>query len=290
LDQTSSRPAPHAPKRLFAKKLGWRAYALARRVKGELLGALVEIKQRVRERGTGLTPFESRYSSQHGEDGVLLEIFRRIGTGPLPFFAEFGVEGGHETNCGYLARGLGWHGLMIEGNPTSAATLAKVYADYPNVRTRCEFLTRDNIDGIFRSSGVPVGLDVLSVDVDGNDYWLWEALADFKPRVVVVEYNAALPPPMDWKMKYDEHHRWDGTMRFGASLCALYELGTRLGYSLIGTESSGVNAFFIRNDELSRSKFPALRPEQAFHLPYHGFFHRMHPYRKLVDEEPAPVD
>jgi hypothetical protein len=103
---------------------------------------------------------------------------------------------------------------------------------------------------------VPREFDLLSLDIDQNTYYAWEGLQSFRPRVVVVEYNAAIPPDVDWKVSYRADRVWDGTQNFGASLKALERLGARMGYSLVGCDLAGTNAFFVRA-ELAESRFAA---------------------------------
>jgi hypothetical protein len=107
------------------------------------------------------------------------------------------------------------------------------------------WITRENIDHLLTEYNVPRNLDLISIDLDGNDYWIWEAIEQFTPRVVVIEYNATFPPDIFWIMKYNPDHRWDGSSYFGASLKALVELGREKGYSLIGCDYTGTNAYFI---------------------------------------------
>jgi hypothetical protein len=113
---------------------------------------------------------------------------------------------------------------------------------------------------------VPKAPDLLVVDIDGNDYWvLASILSEYAPRVVVVEYNASWPPPVEWVMSYAPAHVWDGTRYFGASLTSLAKLGTAHGYSLVGCDPSGVNAFFVRDDQLG-VHFPDCREPISRHF------------------------
>jgi hypothetical protein len=135
----------------------------------------------------------------------------------------------------------------MEADRDDHARLAAKYAGVARVRTRHERLSAENIVRVLRNESVPSALDVLSIDIDGNDYWVWEALDGFAPRLVVIEYNgtlgdrAALVQPLS-----DEP--WNGTSYFGASIAALRRLGTHKGYRLVHTDSRGVNAFFVRQD------------------------------------------
>ncbi len=201
-----------------------------------------------------LTPWELRAFSQNGEDGVLAEILRRIGA-PARYFVEFGVEEGREGNCVFLADVGGWHGLFMEGDSQRYAELERKYARSDRVRTRHEMVTPDNVQTLFEQASVPDEPDVLAIDVDGADYWIWEAIADYRPRVVVIEYNSALDPGRA-VVQPREQGPWDGTDFFGASLGAIRRLGEHKGYRLVHTELSGVNAFLVRAD-LAEGRFPA---------------------------------
>lgn len=187
--------------------------------------------------------------SQNDEDGIIEEIFNRVGTTNKKF-VEFGVQNGLESNCHYLLH-KGWSGLWLEGN--------KDYVNEINIRflpviqsgkLKCinAFITRDNINFLLAEGGMVGEIDLLSVDIDGNDYYVWEAINVIRPRVVVIEYNAKFPPNYDWKMAYCEKHTWDGSDWFGASLKAFELLGRKLGYQLVGTNLRGVNAFFVREE------------------------------------------
>jgi hypothetical protein len=204
--------------------------------------------------GLQLTPYELRVFSQNGEDGVLAEILRRTGVSER-FFVEFGVESGREGNCVYLADAAGWHGLFMEADDGMHGNLERKYAGQPEVQTVQAVVTPENIEQLFRQAGVPAEPDVLSIDVDGQDYWIWEAIQSYRPRVVIVEYNSALDPRRRLVQPRDPDLPWDGTDYFGTSLGALRSLAETKGYRLVHTELSGVNAFFVRAD-LGERAFP----------------------------------
>lgn len=212
-----------------------------------------------------INQFERRITSQNGEDGIIAEVFRRIGT-TNRYFVEFGVDEGDVCNSAHLAH-TGWSGLMIEGDANNYASLANRYAAHTNVRLAHAFVTAENIVSVFKRHGVPGEFDLLSIDIDGNDYWLWRALREYRPRFVIIEYNAHYPPPRRWVMQYRAEHQWDKTTYYGASLESLNALAQELGYALIGTDRTGVNAFFVRNDQLRKCRFPALEPRLAYHAP-----------------------
>ena len=228
--------------------------------------------QRLRD----LRAYERRVSSQNGEDGILEEIFRRIGTESRTF-VEFGVETGEQCNCARLVREEGWGGLFLEADPALHARLAERYRDCPGVRCARAEVTSANIEELLAAHDVPRSFDLLSIDIDGNDYWVWAAVRRWRPRVVVIEYNAAYPPPRRWVMKESPGHRWQGTTYYGASLASLTALGREKGYALVGTNSCGVNAFFVREELATPDRF--LDPVLQYHYspPSYGPYLGSHP-------------
>jgi hypothetical protein len=224
-----------------------------------------------------LLRFHAQVSSQNGEDGIIHEIFRRIGT-TNRVFAEVGVGNGTENNTAFLLS-QGWTGFWIDGSESLAETLRA----RPDLSSSClkwlvSFVTRENIAALFDQLGVPEQFDLLSLDIDQNTYFAWEGLSRFKPRVVVVEYNGAIPPDVDWKVNYVPDRTWDRTQNFGASLKAFEKLGQEFGYSLVGCEFIGSNAFFVRS-ELTAGKFAEpFTAENHYEPPrYPLTFRRCHP-------------
>jgi hypothetical protein len=188
-----------------------------------------------------------RAFSQNDEDGILQEMFRRIGASHRTF-VEFGVQDGLQTNTRLLLY-QGWRGLWIEADERTHAKAQRSFATEiaaGQLQVHRAFVTAQNISGLIESSQLGE-LDLLSIDIDGNDYWIWEAIA-LRPRVVVIEYNAKFRPPTKWVMQYNEQHRWDYTDYHGASLESLNALGRQKGYTLVGCCLAGVNAFFVRDD------------------------------------------
>jgi hypothetical protein len=111
------------------------------------------------------------------------------------------------------------------------------------------FVRKSNINELIVKGGISGDIDLLSIDIDGNDYWIWQEIRCINPRVVVIEYNAKFPPSFAWVMEYDDDHVWQGDDEQGASLKALELLGKELGYQLVGTNVVGSNAFFVRTDQ-----------------------------------------
>jgi hypothetical protein len=188
-----------------------------------------------------------RAFSQNDEDGILQEIFRRIGTTNRTF-VEFGVQDGLQTNTRLLLY-AGWRGLWIEADRAAYARMLDSFAAEVAARQLQllnTFVTAENISGLI-DSALLGELDLLSIDIDGNDYWIWDAI-QLKPRVVVIEYNAKFRPPIKWVMQYNPKHRWNYSDYHGASLESLNALARQKGYSLVGCCLAGVNAFFVRDD------------------------------------------
>lgn len=205
--------------------------------------------------------------SQNDEDGIIQEIFRRIGTTNKKFI-EFGVQNGLESNGHYLLH-LGWKGLWLESDGDAVEDIRRRFHEPIKNGQLClrqELVTRDNINSIIEKENFSGELDLLSIDIDGNDYYVWEAISVVRPRVVVIEYNGKFPPDYSWKMNYDEKYVWHGTDEHGASLKALQELGEKLGYQLVGTNIRGVNAFFVK-EYLAKDKFYHPATAEALYNP-----------------------
>ncbi len=219
-----------------------------------------------------VTCYERRIDSQNGEDGIIEAIFSKIGT-TNKSFVEFGSGNLSECNTRYLARGR-WKGLWMDAT----------YLDRWG-RVKQERITAENIEALFVKYSVPREFDVLSIDIDGNDYWVWKAITEYHPRVVVIEYNATIPPTESKTIPYDAQWMWDGsTNYFGASLLALKTLGEQKRYVLIGCDSSGTNAFFVKRECVAdhfimRDVAALYRPPSAFG----GRGHPRDPIRTMID-------
>lgn len=229
-----------------------------------------------------LQRYALQVNSQNGEDGIIHEIFRRVETSDR-VFAEVGVGDGTENNTAFLLS-QGWNGFWIDGSDAFLRTI-KACDDLQSgcLKSSVSHVKRDNVAELFERLGVPKDLDLLSLDIDHNTFYIWEALHDFTPRVVVVEYNAAILPDVDWRAKYAEDRTWDGTQNFGASLKAFEKLGTQLGYSLVGCDFNGVNAFFVRADVVKDKFAEPFTAENHYEPPRYAYIHqRTHP-RTILD-------
>lgn len=187
--------------------------------------------------------------SQADEDGIIREILERINVGK-GFFVEFGVGDGLENNTAYLLL-KGWKGVWIEGNKKYCQKIGRKFKSQISegiLTLKNSYISRENILNLFGGLKIPYEFELLSIDIDGNDYWIWDTLINYKPKIVVIEYNATFHPECKWIMKYNPRHVWRKSNYFGASLKSLEELGTRKGYKLVGCSFSGMNAFFVRDD------------------------------------------
>jgi len=203
---------------------------------------------------------EFKIFSQNGEDGILLYIFSKIGTTNKKCI-EFGIDDGKECNTANLITNFGWKALLIEGDKKNVLA-ARSYYKKKNITNKPlivhSFVTKDNINSLILKNGFEKEIDLLSIDIDGNDYWVWEAITAASPRVVVIEYNSFFGPDRSITVTYDhlferfKKHR--SGKYYGASLRALQKLGLEKNYDLIGCDSCGVNAFFVRKD-LVQKKF-----------------------------------
>jgi hypothetical protein len=198
-----------------------------------------------------LNAFGRKCFSQADEDGITLEILRRMGNLGPGVYAEVGVGDGLENNTLVLAA-LGWKGFWVGGETLKPRLDGRATGRFVYLR---HWVTLDNLLGIF-AEGLKLvnstALDVLSLDLDGNDYYFVEALlqARHTPKLFIVEYNAKFLPPIEFKIDYDAKHEWQGDDYFGASLTSFYKLFTRFGYRLVCCNShTGSNAFFVRGDQ-----------------------------------------
>ena len=197
-----------------------------------------------------LNQFEYQVFSQNGEDGILTEIFNRIGVTDKTFI-EVGVENGLETNTTFLLL-KGWSGTWVEGNGNSVSFIKKHFA-VPlrdgQLSVEEEIVSRENAVSLLTRLHISSAPDLLSIDIDRNTYYVLDAiLKSFRPRVIVAEYNALIPPDVDWKVAYAPTLHWNRTSYFGASLKAYELLCRQFDYSLVGCDLCGINAFFVRAD------------------------------------------
>jgi hypothetical protein len=202
-----------------------------------------------------LAPYGYKIYSQNDEDGITREIFRRIGA-TTKTFVEIGAGDGLENNTISLLF-EGWKGLWIEASPQHVEKIERCLpetirrGDLAIVQARA---TVANVNELVAAFVRKAELDLLSIDIDGNDWHVFNAIKIVRPRVVVMEYNAKFVPPLEFCMDYDEAHQWHGDDCYGASLQFLETRLADKGYALVGCNLTGSNAFFVRSD-LAGEKF-----------------------------------
>jgi hypothetical protein len=241
----------------FRRWLGWKLLGSATR--RELLSTQLGQGRVLSEMNAAKSPSELnacefKVFSQFGEDGIIQRLVRLVPIANRTFI-EFGVENFAESNCRFLMMNDNWHGFVMDGSAKRVAAIRKLPDIWKfDLTAKAAFVTRENVNELLASSGFDADVGLLSIDVDGNDYWILDAIAPVNPRILVVEYNALFGPTRSITVPYDAkfakqkaHH---SGLYFGASLSALAAVAARKGYSLVATESSGVNAFFVRNDLL----------------------------------------
>ncbi len=232
----------------------------------EALGR-VERRQLSAEGSTRLQEREFRVFSQWGEDGIIQFLVERV---PVPrrLFVEFGVEGYKEANTRFLLVNDNWAGLVIDGSAEQVARIRqRPEYWYYNLKAVQAFVTAENINRILEENGVRGEIGLLSIDIDGMDYWVWKAIEVVSPAIVVIEYNYRFGSDDAVTVPYDPtFDRWKAhhsILYYGASLKAMCQLGAEKGYAFVGCGSAGLNAFFVRRD-LRPEAIPELTPEEGY--------------------------
>ncbi len=198
-----------------------------------------------------LRDHERSVFSQYGEDGVIEKLFEVIE--PTSKYAvEFGAFDGLElSNTRNLFVNHGWSGLLIEGDPKLIAKLERNYADLPRVKTLQAWIYPGNVEILFEEAGVPEDLDLLVIDIDSNDYYVWKVIHNFRPKVVQIEINPYFPPPQLMVIDFHPLNYWDGTDYAGASIASMIKLGKKKGYEPVHS-TGGFNLFFVDREYFPR--------------------------------------
>jgi hypothetical protein len=236
----------------------WLAFGLAL-----LAGVVLSTRRSPKE--ILLADFERAVYSQGGEDGILEKIFQLIP--PTERFAiEFGAgDGVTFSNVRKLIVHEGWRGLLIEGDPELADVLALNYKGLTGVRTIQAWVYPGNVELLFDENNVPRDLDLLVIDIDSNDYYVWRAIHDYRPKVVQIEYNGMFIPPQKAVVAFHPMLYWDEeSIHFGASIQSLCELGRRKGYELVAVNERGINLFFVDDRYYKRFGIKDNSPEKLF--------------------------
>ena len=231
----------------------------------EALGR-IELRQTAAHDGPGLQGAEFRVFSQWGEDGIIQRLLLEVSV-ERKLFVEFGVQDYTEANTRFLLVNDNWYGLVMDGDAGHIATVRRdpVYWRY-NLKAERAFVDRDNVNDLIRGNGIEGDIGLLSIDIDGNDYWVWKAITCVRPRILVLEYNALFGPRAAVTVPYDPtffrtraHY---SNLFWGASLEALTRLSRDKGYILVGCNNAGNNAFYVRAD--LRGRLEEKSVESAF--------------------------
>jgi hypothetical protein len=213
-----------------------------------LLARLAEADGRVAD-PLSLSRHHAQMYSQNGEDGLIAEIFRRIGTRDR-VFVEIGIESGQQCNTRLLLE-AGWRGFWVEGDPALAEAAAATFRPFREsgaLTIVAGMISPADVDTVLDRAGVPPVFDFLALDVDQHTHHIWRAMRR-RCRAACIEYNASIPPSLPLEVPYDPARSWDGSNRFGAGLKSLELIGAVKGMALVGCDLTGVNAFFVAAEE-----------------------------------------
>jgi hypothetical protein len=211
---------------------------------------------------------EFKVFSQFGEDGIIQYLIRETGiTISESTFVEFGVENYSEANTRFLLQNDNWRGLIIDGSKEFMDAIRQQEIFWRHDLTALTaWIDRDNINQLIGDAGFSGNLGLLSIDIDGNDYWVWERISVVNPVIVVVEWNSIFGPnhpvSIPYAPEFQRHQAHHTGLYWGASIQAFNHLAVSKGYSLIGSNRTGCNLFFVRNDRIGRLQ-PA-RPAEAY--------------------------
>jgi len=204
-----------------------------------------------------------RIFSQFDEDGIIVFLLGAVGIGPGKFVDVGGADGLSGSNCANLALNFGFHGLFIDANRGSTERGKEFYENHPDTflyppRFIHAIVKRSNINQVIRGAGFEGEIDLLSIDIDGNDYWIWDAIECISPRIVVIETNVKFGM-RSIVVPYDENYTYPGVhpQYLGASPVAMTKLARKLGYKLVGANRFGFNVFYIR-DDLGKDLVPGI--------------------------------
>lgn len=235
----------------------------------KMLTAKVLIQEFTKPGGSHSFPeVEFQVYSQFGDDGIIQYLVHQLAlAAEHQTFIEFGVEDYTEANTRFLLENNNWRGLVIDG---SSANVEKIQAaDYYwrfDLAAVASFITQANVNDVIRQAGFTGDIGLLHIDIDGNDYWVWQALTVVTPVIVIMEYNSvfgaqsAVTVPYDPTFNRSQKHY--SNLYWGCSLRALWRLGHEKGYELIGCNTAGNNAYFVKRDALA--SFTPLAPQEAY--------------------------
>lgn len=194
-----------------------------------------------------LLSYSRNATSEHGEDGVIHKIFEIIGEGNRWCIELGALNGKHGSNVWHLVKEEGWSGVLIEADQTYFEKLQQEYAGVGRVHCINAFVSFEGnttLDAVLAQTPLPKEFDLFSLDIDGNEYHLWDSMINYRPCVMVVEFNPTIPNDVQFIQPRNMN------VFQGSSLKALIELGKRKGYELVAANE--VNAFFVVKELFSK--------------------------------------
>jgi hypothetical protein len=208
--------------------------------------------------GSTIEDSEFKVYSQAGEDGIVQFLVNKIKPANKTFI-EFGVENYLESNTRFLALNNYWSGLVIDGSSENINFIKRdpIYWRC-NIKAECSFIDKDNINDIFERNGLSGEIGILSVDIDGNDYWVWDAIHSVNPAIIIAEYNSLFGKDRKVTVPYNPSFvRSDAhfsKIYYGASIAALTAIANKRGYKLVASNKAGNNVFYVREDLMADLK------------------------------------
>lgn len=218
-----------------------------------------------------LSDVEFKVFSQFGDDGIIQFLISKLQIHKKTFI-EFGVENYTESNTRFLLLNNCWSGLVIDGDQTNIDYIKNDSISWSSqLHAKCAFITKENINDLLTNLPFDKEVGILSIDIDGNDFWIWEEINVVNPIVVIVEYNSLFGKNNAWTIPYSKTFvrgpiHSDEISFYGASLEALKYLANKKGYTFIGCNSNGNNSYFIRNDYVSKLNDVLIIPSTQFQL------------------------
>ena len=213
-----------------------------------------------------LKQVEFQVFSQFGDDGIIQYLVNRL---PIrnKTFIEFGVENYRESNTRFLLINDYWSGFVIDGSQSNIEFIkSEQYYSFYDLKVNASFITKENINELLFRSQFHKDIGILSIDIDGNDYWIWNQIDEYRPVVLICEYNSLFgfkPNTIIYDSTFVRGIKSPFNF-YGTSLKSIYNLSKERGYTFIGCNSAGNNAYFIKNEYLSylEINFPSL--EEGF--------------------------
>lgn len=216
---------------------------------GRILSELHKLNNRIR-----FNENEFQVFSQWGEDGLIQFLIRNLDVSNETFI-EFGVEDFSESNCRFLMMKDFWSGYIVDGAPENVKRIISSNFYWRSLlRAECAFVTRENVDELLLRSGFWPNPGILSIDIDGNDYHLFESLSNWRPSIYIFEYNSVFglqPLTVPYDPAFVRSQKHYSNQYYGAGLAAFCYLADQRGYALVGCNKAGNNCFFVRRDLLN---------------------------------------